>query len=94
MENTSNASVQTGTTTAALERVSGGSVTSNGRLKIEDGQTAVVRLTVYHDAAADDSNLRVQVNEVAFNDTDEAGDDAQATTPAADFQSASVLINS
>lgn len=93
MENASTgATIQTGTTTAILERVSGGSITSNGRLKIEDGQKATLRLTVYHDAAAA-GYFRIQMNEVAFNASDAAGNDAQATTPASDFESGSVYIN-
>lgn len=82
---------QSGTTTAILERVSGGS-TSGSFVRINAGQTAKFKLTVYHDPAAA-AIYRVQMNEVGFNQTSAAvADSAQALTPASDYESASIQV--
>lgn len=94
METNADVAAQTGTTTASLERVSGGSITSNGRLQIDDGELATLRLTVWHDPGTQ-GTLRVQVNELNYMTTDTGGDGSlvQVATPAADFQSSTLLIH-
>jgi peptidoglycan hydrolase-like protein with peptidoglycan-binding domain len=92
MENASTgAAAQSGTTTAILARVSGGTVSGNF-VRINSGQTAKFRLTVYHDPAAT-AIYRVQMNEVGFNQSSAAvADDAKPLTPATDYESASIQI--
>lgn len=91
IENTSNATVAAGTNSAVLERLSGGSTAANNTIRINAGQTAKFRLTVYYDAAAT-GIYRVQMNEVGYAATAIAATAAEATTPEADFQSESVQV--
>ena len=83
--------VGTGTTTATLSKISGGTVTSN-YLRINSGQTATVRLTAYHDAAAT-GLYRIQIDSVGFNLTaNTAANDEFDTLPADEFQTEDVQI--
>jgi hypothetical protein len=90
IENTSNVTVAAGTNSAVLERLSGGSLDGNF-VRINAGQTAKFRLTVYYDASAT-GIYRVQMNEVGYAATAVAATAAEATTPASDFQSDSVQV--
>ncbi|HYC83074.1 MAG TPA: peptidoglycan-binding protein [Candidatus Paceibacterota bacterium] len=85
------ASVQTGTTTATLARVSGGTETG-GYVRINAGQTATFSLTVYHDAATT-GIYRVQMDSIGYNQSSAAAPAAEyETVPASDFESSSIQI--
>ncbi|NCS98938.1 peptidoglycan-binding protein [Candidatus Parcubacteria bacterium] len=82
--------VSTGTTTATLERVSGGTIDGN-YVRLNPGQEVDLKLTLYHDAAST-GNFRGQLGQVNFNDTKAAGDDSQDAVPTSDYQSPSEQI--
>lgn len=88
--NADDTALGTGTTTLSLERVSGGTLDGN-YVKINPGQTAKLRLTVYHDAATT-GVYRAQLHAVNFNDTKAAGDTQQLAQPTSDYQSPSTQI--
>jgi len=88
--NANDVAISTGTTTVTLERVSGGSLTGN-YVKINAGQTATLKLTVYHDAATS-GNYRAQLNQVNFATTAAAGATIQTAVPTSDYQSPSEQI--
>src|SRR5690606_35153116 len=90
IEDTSNTTIYTGTRNAVLERVSGGTLSGNF-VRINDGQTAKFRLTVYFDAATT-GIYRVQMNEVGYAATAVEATHSEALAPAADFQSESVQV--
>jgi hypothetical protein len=82
--------ITSGETTVVLERVSGGTLSGN-YIKINAGQTATLRATVYHDAAAA-GNYRAQLGQVNFADSATAGTDSQSATPSSDYQTPSEQI--
>ncbi len=84
------ATVSTGTSTAVLTLVSGGSQSGN-YARINAGQTATMKLTVYYDAPST-AIYRVQMNEVGYAATQVAATSAHDTVPAEDFQSDSVQV--
>lgn len=91
MENTSDATVGSGTVAAVLERVSGGQMDGN-YIKLDDGQTAKLRLTVTYDPTSS-TFYRTQLYAINFNQSSAAAGDTQyLVSPASDFQSASVSI--
>jgi hypothetical protein len=82
--------VSTGTTTATLERVSGGTVTGN-YVRINDGQKATFKLTVTTDVAAT-NDFRAQLGQVNFATSATAGTSSQSAVPTSDYQSPSMNI--
>jgi peptidoglycan hydrolase-like protein with peptidoglycan-binding domain len=92
MEDASTGSaVMTGTTTATLSQVSGGTVTG-GYVRVNPGQTTTLELVVYHDAAAT-GIFRVQLDSVGFNQSSEAAPNQEITlTPESDFESGSIQV--
>ncbi len=82
--------VSTGTTSATLELVSGGTVTGN-YVKINSGSEAKFKVTVYHDAAAE-GNFRAQLGNVNFAATAVAGTSYQLALPTSDYQSPSEQV--
>jgi len=83
--------VSTGTTTATLERVSGGTLSGN-YVKINAGQTVKLKATVYHDPAAT-GTYRAQLGQVNFASSAEEGTDSQSAVPSSDYQSPSEKVN-
>ena len=91
IEDSSNNTISTGTTTAAsLERVSGGNQTGN-YIRLSDGQTARFKLNVNYDPTAQ-GTYRVQLVSVNFNDTQATADTVQATQPEEDYQTTNLAI--
>lgn len=90
IEDTGNTPVGSGVTYATLERISGGS-TSGNFVRINAGQTASLRLTVYYDPATTDV-YRAQLHAINFNDTQASGDSQQLAIPETSFQSPSEQV--
>ncbi len=89
----SNGSAYTsGTTTQSFTRVSGGTVESSGRVRIDEGQSAIFKLVTTLDPAAS-GQYRAQIVSAAFNTSDAAANTAVLATPASDFQSGYQLIS-
>lgn len=99
-----NASDGSATTTGSiagtvLECVSGadscGSVTSNNRIEVGDGQTKRFRLTMYFNPVADDiASFRGQLYSVNYATTDIDAASQELTTPTEDFQTGSIVVQS
>ncbi|MEO8637711.1 MAG: hypothetical protein ABI430_02310, partial [Candidatus Taylorbacteria bacterium] len=90
-----NAALGTGVTTVSLDRTSGGSETTAGGVtyaKINAGQTASFRLTVYHNAAVADILTRGQLQAINFAATAVPATLQQLALPTEDYQSASIII--
>lgn len=80
IENTSNTTMSTGTSSATtLSHVSGGSRSGN-YVRINKGETAKFTLTAYYDAATT-GTYRAQLYSVNFNDTEANADTQQLVTP-------------
>jgi hypothetical protein len=90
VEGTNNTEITTGTTTVTVERVSGGTRTGN-YIKINSGQSAIIRVTVLEDAATT-ATQRAQVQAVNFAATAVAGTSQHLTVPAEDYESPSTQI--
>lgn len=92
IENASNGdTVADGTSYAVLARVSGGNVVGD-YVRINAGQTATFRLTVYYDAAAT-GIYRAQMNQIGYNQNSAAAANrAHALQPEANFDSESVQV--
>lgn len=90
--NANDVAITTGTTTVTLERVSGGTLSGNF-VKINAGQTAVLKATVYHDAATA-GNYRAQLGQVNFAPTASTtvGVSSQSAVPTSDYQTPSEQI--
>jgi len=85
------ATVSSGTATAVLSRLSGGSVSGN-YVRINAGQTATFRLTVYYDATTS-GIYRAQMNEVGYNQTSAApATQALNLQPEENYDSESVQV--
>ena len=93
IEDATNSYAATTTGTVAgtdLERVSGGSVTGN-YVKINAGQTATFKLTVYFNAALTHT-YRAQLYSVNFAGSAIAADTQELVTPTEDYQTGSVQV--
>lgn len=90
VEDLSDATITTGTTTVTVERISGGTVSGN-YVKINHGSSAVLRVSIYHDAAST-VFARGQIHAVNFAETQGAGTSQHLTVPAEDYQSPSGQI--
>lgn len=85
------ATVSDGTSIGILSRVSGGTISGNF-VRINAGQTATLRLTVYYDPVTT-GIYRAQMNEVGYNQTSaSAADRAHMLQPEANFDSQSVQV--
>lgn len=83
--------VSDGTSIAVLTRVSGGTVSGNF-VRINAGQTATFRLTVYYDPTVT-GIYRVQLNQIGYNQSSATSpDQAHTPQPQANFRSASVQV--
>jgi len=93
-ENASGVAYTSGTTTESFVRKSGGTVQSNGNVRINDGSSAVFELTVTLDPAAQ-GQYRAQLISVGFDDNnvDTLADTTVSATPASDFETSPKLIN-
>ncbi len=80
----------TGSVSASLEHVSGGSV-SGDYVRINPGNEATLKLTVYFDPALTDL-YRLQLYSVNFASTATDEDTQEIVTPAEDFQTSSVSV--
>ena len=90
VENTSNVEITTGTTTVTVERVSGGTRIGN-YIKINAGQSAIIRVTVLEDAATT-ATQRAQIQAINFRTTANPGTAQHLTVPAEDYESPSTQI--
>ncbi len=91
IENDSNTTVTSGTTTSSLTHVSGGSRTGN-YVRVNDGQTAKFKLTVWHDSAAT-AILRAEIDTVNTNTSaSTSGSTAQVAAPEEDFETPTVQV--
>lgn len=90
VEDTSNAVISTGATTATLEPVSGGSIEGN-YVKINIGETAKLRLTVYHNPTVS-GVYRAQLKAVNFAGAAVTPTIQKLATPETDFQTPSEQV--
>lgn len=85
VEGSTGASVGAGVSTSILERVSGGSVDGN-YVRVNEGQTARLRLTVYYDPTTT-GNYRAQLYSVNFASTAVDATTQQVVSPQEDYDS-------
>lgn len=92
LQDSSGAAYTSGTSTKSFTYVSGGTVTSNDRVRIDEGQTATFKLVVTLDPAAS-GQYRAQFVGSAFNTSDAIADTAITASPSSDFRSGYQLIS-
>ncbi len=90
MEDSTGATVSSGTTTAVVTRVSGGTIDGN-YVKVADGETAQLKITVSYDPAAN-GFARLQVSKVGYALSAVAPTATIDGTPTTDFETDSVDI--
>ncbi|MES2470804.1 MAG: peptidoglycan-binding domain-containing protein [Patescibacteria group bacterium] len=90
IETASNVTVTTGTTTATLEHLNGGSRTGSF-VRINDGSSATFRLTVYFDPSVSGS-YRAQLYSINFAETAVQPTIQEVTSPEQDYETPSVLV--